>query len=86
MAKLDVQPPAASSKVNVYYLENSDATDMAKVLDGVIKGMTAAAAPPGQPGAAAAPQTVPLRKRQDHHHPGQGNQFPGDHGIAHRLQ
>lgn len=32
---------------------------MAKVLDSVIKGMTAAA-PPGQPGAAAAPQTSPF--------------------------
>jgi general secretion pathway protein D len=61
VAKLDVQPPEASSKVNVYYLENTDATDMAKVLDGVIKGMTAAAAAtPGQPGAAAAPQTSPF--------------------------
>jgi general secretion pathway protein D len=60
-AKLDVQPPEASSKVNVYYLENSDATDMAKVLDSVIKGMSAAAAaPPGQPGTAAAPQTSPF--------------------------
>ena len=59
VAKLDVQPPEANSKVNVYYLENSDATDMAKVLDGVIKGMAAAAAP-GQPGAAASPQTSPF--------------------------
>jgi general secretion pathway protein D len=61
VAKLDVQPPEASSKVNVYYLENSDATDMAKVLDSVIKGMSAAAAAPsGQAGAAAAPQTSPF--------------------------
>jgi len=60
VAKLDVQPPEASSKVNVYYLENTDATDMAKVLDGVIKGMTAAAtAGQGQPGAAA-PQASPF--------------------------
>jgi len=49
--KLDVQPPEASSKVNVYYLENTDATEMAKVLDGVVKGISAQA---GQPGAAAA--------------------------------
>jgi general secretion pathway protein D len=48
VAKLDVVPPEASSKVNVYFLENTDATEMAKVLDGVVKGMTAAA-----PGAAA---------------------------------
>ena len=49
VAKLDVQPPEASSKVNVYYLENTDATEMAKVLEGVIKGM---APLPGQPAAA----------------------------------
>jgi general secretion pathway protein D len=48
--KLDAAPPETSSKVNVYYLENTDATEMAKVLDGVVKGMTAAA----PPGAAAA--------------------------------
>ncbi|GFE59524.1 type II secretion system secretin GspD [Geobacter sp. AOG2] len=57
-AKLDVQPPEASNKVNVYYLENTDATEMAKVLDGVIKGMTTATT--GQAGAAAAPQTSPF--------------------------
>lgn len=51
VAKLDVTPPEASSKVNVYYLENTDATEMAKVLDGVVKGISAQAA--GQPGAAA---------------------------------
>jgi general secretion pathway protein D len=60
-AKLDVQPPEASSKVNVFYLENTDATEMAKVLDGVIKGMAAAAAAtPGQPGAASASLTSPF--------------------------
>lgn len=60
VAKLDVVSPEASSKVNVYYLENTDATEMAKVLDGVVKGMTAAVAQiPGQPGAAA-PQASPF--------------------------
>lgn len=55
--KLDVTPPEASSKVNVYYLENTDATEMAKVLDGVVKGITAqAATPPG----GAAPQASPF--------------------------
>ena len=44
VAKLDVTPPEASSKVNVYYLENTDATEMAKVLDGVVKGISAQAA------------------------------------------
>ncbi|HIJ95343.1 MAG TPA: type II secretion system secretin GspD [Desulfuromonadales bacterium] len=52
VAKLDVAPPEASSKVNVYYLENTDATEMAKVLDSVVKGISAQL--PGQPGAAAA--------------------------------
>jgi general secretion pathway protein D len=50
VAKLDVAPPEASSKVNVFYLENADATEVAKVLDGVMKG-TVAAAVPGQAGA-----------------------------------
>lgn len=58
-AKLDVAPPEASSKVNVYYLENTDATEMAKVLDGVVKGITAQAMAAGQPGAAA-PQASPF--------------------------
>lgn len=48
---LDVMPPEASNKVNVYFLEHTDATDMAKVLEGVVKGMTTQAA--GQPGIAA---------------------------------
>ena len=57
VAKLDVTPPEASSKVNVYYLENTDATEMAKVLEGVVKGISAPAT--GQSGAAA-PQTSPF--------------------------
>ena len=57
VGKLDVAPPEASSKVNVYYLENTDATEMAKVLDGVVKGISAqATTAPG----AAAPQTSPF--------------------------
>ena len=51
VAKLDMAPPEASSKINVYYLENTDATEMAKVLDGVVKGMTPVT--PGQPAAAS---------------------------------
>lgn len=60
VAKLDVAPPEASSKVNVYYLENADATELAKVLEGVVKGMTAAAATPGAPGTPAAAQVSPF--------------------------
>lgn len=58
---LDVVPPTSSSKVNVYYLENADATEVAKVLDGVVKGSAAAAAPGGTTQAAgAAPQQSPF--------------------------
>ncbi len=57
VAKLDVPPPEASSKVNVCYLENADATEMAKVLDGVVKGITASAAAGA---AAGAPQASPF--------------------------
>lgn len=57
VAVIDVAPPEASSKVNVYYLENTDATEMAKVLDGVVKGITVQAT--AQPGAAA-PQSSPF--------------------------
>ena len=38
VSKLDAPPPETGGKVNVYYLENSDAVEMAKVLDDVIKG------------------------------------------------
>ena len=61
IAIVDVVPPTSSSKVNVYYLENADATDTAKVLDGVVKGITATGATGGasQP-ASAAPQQSPF--------------------------
>lgn len=59
VAMIDVPPPTSSSKVNVYYLENADATEVAKVLDGVVKGISATPAVPGQP-AAAAPQASPF--------------------------
>jgi len=61
IAMVDVVPPTSSSKVNVYYLENADATDVAKVLDGVVKGVTATGAMgvASQP-AGAAPQQSPF--------------------------
>ncbi|GFO56220.1 type II secretion system protein GspD [Geomonas sp. Red276] len=58
---IDVVPPTTSSKVNVYYLENAEATEVAKVLEGVVKG-TAATAAPAAPGAAAAPQAAVFDK------------------------
>ena len=57
VSKLDVTPPEASSKVNVYYLENTDATEMAKVLDGVVRGISVQTAV--QP-SAGAPQASPF--------------------------
>ena len=46
VALIDVAPPNSSSKVNVYPLENADATEVAKVLEGVVKGIVASQ--PGQ--------------------------------------
>jgi general secretion pathway protein D len=57
VALVDVPPPNSSSKVNVYPLENADATEVAKVLDGVVKGTAAAAAQTTQ---GAAPQLSPF--------------------------
>ncbi|OGP16418.1 MAG: type II secretion system protein GspD [Deltaproteobacteria bacterium GWC2_55_46] len=48
---LDVPPPEASSRINVYYLENADAEDLAKVIDALIRPGAAQAAQP-QPGGA----------------------------------
>lgn len=56
VALIDVPPPTSSGKVNVYYLENADATEVAKVLEGVVKGISVTA----QPGQPAAPQTSPF--------------------------
>lgn len=53
VALVDVAAPTSSGKVNVYYLENADAIEVSKVLDGVVKGSSAAT----QPGQAAAPQS-----------------------------
>ena len=57
VALIDVVPPSTSSKVNVYYLENADATEVAKVMDGVVKGSVVAPSPTGTAGAAASQQS-----------------------------
>ncbi|TAN38596.1 MAG: type II secretion system protein GspD [Nitrospirae bacterium] len=48
---IDTPSPEAQGRINVYFLENADATDLAKVLEGMIKGMQAPrqAAPGVQP-------------------------------------
>lgn len=55
IALLDVPSPEAQGRINVYFLENADAAELQKVLEGIIKG----AQPQRQvaPGAAAAPVT-----------------------------
>jgi general secretion pathway protein D len=58
VALVDVVPPTSSGKVNVYYLEHADAADVAKVLEGVVKGSTTPTAP-ATPGAGA-PQQSPF--------------------------
>ena len=52
VALIDIVPPSTSSKINVYYLEYADATDVGKVLDGVVKGVSLSA----PQGAGATPQ------------------------------
>ncbi|MBI5827379.1 MAG: type II secretion system secretin GspD [Deltaproteobacteria bacterium] len=49
IAALDVPSPETSSRVNVYYLENADAAEVAKVLEGLTKQAhtTAVGAAPG---------------------------------------
>ena len=44
IALVDVVPPTSSSKSNVYYLENADATEVSKVLEGMIKTTSTATA------------------------------------------
>lgn len=48
IALLDIPPFEAQGRINVYFLENADAVEIAKVLEGVIKG----AQPQKAPGAA----------------------------------
>ena len=55
ISMIDVVPPTTNSKVNVYYLENAEATEVAKVLDGLVKGTGTSPTPPG---GAAAPQAA----------------------------
>ena len=43
---LDVEPPKGKGQINVYYLRNANAEDIAKVLTGIVSKTQ------GQPGAA----------------------------------
>lgn len=50
---IDTPSPGAQGRINVYFLENADATELAKVLEGMIRGMQTARQ--GVPGAVGAP-------------------------------
>lgn len=52
---LDVPAPEIQGRINVYFLENSDATEMAKILDGIVK--TVPSQRPAQAQAGAPPVT-----------------------------
>lgn len=58
IALLDVPSPEAQGRISVYFLENADATELAKVLEGILKG----AQPARQvaPGAPGAPPVIPF--------------------------
>jgi len=56
VALVDVLPPSTSNKINVYFLEYADATEMVKVLDSFIKGAAAPVAGQ-QPGATPGQQS-----------------------------
>jgi general secretion pathway protein D len=49
---IDVPSPEAQGRINIYFLENADATELATVLEGIIKG--------GQPQKQAAPGAAPV--------------------------
>jgi general secretion pathway protein D len=50
IALLDIPLPEATSKINVYFLEYADATELSKVLESMLSGIsTAARTAPGQP-------------------------------------
>jgi general secretion pathway protein D len=52
IAALDVPSPEAQGRINVFFLENADAEDLSKVLEGIIKGV--------QPKRKAAQGTAPV--------------------------
>ena len=52
---IDTPSPEAMGRVNVYFLENADATELAKVLEGMIKGTQSSRQPVGTTGAPVTP-------------------------------
>ncbi|MEJ2683930.1 MAG: type II secretion system secretin GspD [Candidatus Sulfobium sp.] len=56
---IDVPAPEAQGRINVYFLENADAEDLAKVLQGMIRGTEAQPARRGAGGAPVTPFEAP---------------------------
>ncbi len=52
---IDTPAPEAQGRINVYFLENADSTELGKVLEGMLRGMQTSKQPAGSPGAAATP-------------------------------
>jgi len=52
---IDTPAPEAQGRINVYFLENADATELGKVLEGMLRGTQTSKQPTGGPGAAATP-------------------------------
>jgi general secretion pathway protein D len=53
---IDTPAPEAQGRINVYFLENADATELQKVLEGMLRGMQG----PKQPAGAAVAQASPF--------------------------
>lgn len=51
LSLIDVPSSGTQGRINVYFLENADATELSKVLEGIIKGMQTAKTTPGAPAA-----------------------------------
>ncbi len=74
IALLDIPLPEATSKINVYFLEYADATELSKVLEGMITGISSQAKT-GQAIQPASLQRVLLNRREDNNFSGQGNEL-----------
>ncbi len=51
IAMLDIPSPEAHGRINVFFLENADATELAKVLEGILKNVQASRQAAGGPAA-----------------------------------
>jgi general secretion pathway protein D len=59
IALIDVPAPEAYGRINVYFLENADAEELAKVLEGMIRGTETRTSRPGAGGAPVTPFEAP---------------------------